>query len=55
MGGWDYKGGIEMEINKVVKYLELMELVKELNEEMLRIEVEVDREGNDIDEINYFF
>lgn len=54
MGG-KIKGGIEMEIDKVVKYLKLMELVKELNEEMLRIEVEVDREGNDIEEINYFF
>lgn len=49
------KEGIEMKMDKVVKYLELMELVKKLNEEMLRIEVEVDREGNNIEEINYFF
>lgn len=46
---------MEMKISKVVKYLELMELVKKLNEEMLEVEVEVDREGNDIEEINYFF
>lgn len=44
-----------MKMDRVVKYLELMELVKKLNEEMLRIEVEVDREGNNIEEINYFF
>lgn len=45
----------EIEMSKVVKYLKLMELVKKLNEEMLEVEVEVDREGNDIEEINYFF
>lgn len=44
-----------MKMNKVVKYLELMKFVKKLNEEMIKVEVEVDREGNSIEEINYFF
>ena len=44
-----------MKMNKVVKYLELMGLVKKLNEEMIKVEVEVDREENSIEEINYFF
>lgn len=39
----------------VVKYLELMVLVRELNDEILRIEVEVDREENDIEEVNCFY
>lgn len=49
------KGGIEMKMSKVVKYLELIELVKKLNEEMIKVEVEVDREENSIEEINYFY
>lgn len=44
-----------MKVKKVVKYLEFMELVKKLNEKMIEVEIEVDREGNDIEEINYFF
>lgn len=44
-----------MKMNKVVKYLELMKLVKKLNEEMIKVEIEVDREENSIEEINYFF
>ena len=58
MGGWDYKGDIEMKreyMEDVVKYLELMVLVRELNDEILRIEVEVDREENDREEVNCFY
>lgn len=44
-----------MKMNKVVKYLKLMKLVKKLNEEMIKVEIEVDREENNIEEINYFF
>lgn len=32
-----------------------MELIRELNNEILRIEVEVDREENEIEEINNFY